>query len=307
MSIDSIDQTFAKGIWIPEVWANSALAILRNYTVVAPRVYSDSDVAAFTVGDTLHIPYPGTLATHSKAAQTAYTLSVPSGTSDVQVTLSNHEAVSFIVEDIVRAQANQDLLKNYTNAAAIALATKIESDLIDEIAGSSKEYGAYGADLDFAKVNGAWKAMTDNLCPQGDRFLAVSTKDQIALLADSKLAAWAAFSRGNAAVGSPMDLGPVAGFDGVLASQLITTAAGTPAQTENIAWRRDGVMLAMRGMPEPPVGTGAVAANVRDDQSGLVLRSVIAYDAAYGGVRVTLEALYGVKRLQDEKTLVVKA
>ena len=304
--VDTIDVTQAQ-YFIPEIWANSALEILRENIVLTPRVYSDSDVAAFSVGDVLHVPYPGTLVAYSKSAGTAYTLSQPVGETEVQVSLNKYYAVSFIVEDIVRAQANQDLIRNYSSAAAIALATQIESDGITEIQTTSKVASSYATDVTYDILMGAWKTMTDNLCPAGQRYVALSTKDIVKVAGDTDLQGWAAFSRGNQIAASPMNLGAVAGFDEVLCSQLITTGAQTPAQTKNFAWRRDGIICAFRGLPEPPAGSGAVGANVRDPQSGVVLRSVLAYDATYGGVRVTLEALYGWQILQEEKTLLLKA
>lgn len=304
--VDTIDVTQAQ-YFIPEIWAQEALAILRSNIVLTPRVYSDSDVAAFSVGDVLHVPYPGTLAAHAKTAGTAYTLSQPTGEAEVQVTLDKYYAVSFIVEDIVRAQANQDLIRNYSEAAAIALAEQIENDGFAEAITSTKTTGTYGTDLSFDGLLAAWKAMTDNKCPIGQRFAAISTKDIVALVGDSDLQNWAAFARGGAITSSPMNLGPVAGFDDILVSQLIPVGAATPAQTKNVAWRRDGIICAFRGLPEPPAGSGAVGANIQDTESGVVLRSVLAYDATYGGVRVTLEALYGWQILRDEKTLLLKS
>ena len=46
---------------------------------------------------------------------------------------------------------------------------------------------------------------------------------------------------------------------------------------------------------------------MKDDISGIVLRSVMSYDAAYGGVRVNLEVLFGTKILREEKTLLLKS
>ena len=202
---------------------------------------------------------------------------------------------------------NQDLVRIYTEAAGIALAENIESALFTTAVAESNTAGTYGTDLTFDGLLGAWKTMTDNKCPSGQRFAVVSTKDIVSLVSDTDLQNWAAFSRGNAVTTSPLNLGPIAGFDEVLASQLVPAVAATPTQTKNVAWRRDGLILAMRGLPEPPSGTGAVAANVRDPESGIVVRALLAYDASVGGVRVTLEVLYGTKILQDEKVLLLKS
>ena len=46
--------------FIPTIIANSALEVLRAYIVLAQVVTKDSDIAPFSVGDTLNIPFPGT-------------------------------------------------------------------------------------------------------------------------------------------------------------------------------------------------------------------------------------------------------
>lgn len=380
----TIDTTQAQ-YFIPEIWANSALSILRKTIVATPRVLRDSDVAAFTRGDVLHIPYPGTLAASAKAAGTEYTLAQPSGEAEVQVALNKHMAVSFVVEDIVRAQASQDVVARYVEAAAIALAEQIESDLIAELQTATSAVGEYGTDLSAATLRKAWKAMTDNKCPQDGRTLVMATSDAIALLGDSNLTSYFAFSRPQAIGGGGQALGSLYGFE-AYASQFISEAgasidlatsaavddiidtatahgfaaddvveftaltggAGLSTNTpyyvisanlgattfqvsttkggaavnfttditagtvrslnrKNVAFRRDGAIVAFRGLPEPPPGSGAVAANVRDPESGVVLRSLMAYDARLGGVQVTLEALYGVKALDQNKLLLVKS
>ena len=53
--VDTIDVTQAQ-YFIPEIWAQEALEILRSNIVLTPRVYSDSDVASFSVGDISTIP-----------------------------------------------------------------------------------------------------------------------------------------------------------------------------------------------------------------------------------------------------------
>lgn len=383
---NTIDVTQAQ-YFIPEIWANSALEILRQLIVATPRVSRDSDVAAFSQGDILHIPYPGTLAASDKAAGTEYTLAQPSGETEVQVTLNKHKAVSVVIEDIVRAQANQDVVARYSEAAAIAIAEQIETDLITELQTASNTDGvtSYGTDLTAAGIRAAWKAMTDNKAPQDGRNLLVSTQDAIALLADSELTNYFAFSRPQAVAGGPLALGNLYGFDtfssqfialsgsgvtlatSAAADDIVDTAAahsfaaddvveftaltggaGLSTSTQyfvisanlaattfqvsatkggaainfttditagtvrsisrkNLAWRRDGAMAAFRGLPEPPAGSGAVAANVRDTESGVVMRVLMAYDARLGGVQVTHEVLYGVKKLQEAKLLYLKS
>lgn len=382
---NTIDVTQAQ-YFIPEIWANEALAVLRQNIVATPRVSRDSDVATFSRGDVLHIPYPGTLTASSKAAGAEYALAQPTGESEVQVSLDKHKAVSVVIEDIVRAQASQDVMRRYAESAAIAIAEDVETTLIAEMQAATQWSGSYGTDLDAAALRTGWKKMTDNKCPQDGRSLILSTTDSIGILGDTALTNFLQVSRPVATAEGPQSIGNLYGFDlfpsqfiaeagasitlatSAAADDIIDTAtahgfalhdvvefpspltggAGLAADTQyfviaanlgaqtfqvsatkggaavnfttditagtvrsisrkNLGFRRDGAIIAFRGLPEPPVGSGAVAANVMDPLSGIVMRVLMAYDARLGGVQVTYEVLYGVKRLQEEKLLVIKA
>jgi hypothetical protein len=122
--------------FIPELWAQRALDYMRSNIALARLVTKDTDVAAFNVGDVLHIPYPGTFTAADKSPDTAITPAAPSGGGEVTVTLNKHKHVTFLVEDVARAQANQDLMDLYIRGASIALAEQIETDLFALYAGS---------------------------------------------------------------------------------------------------------------------------------------------------------------------------
>ncbi len=288
--------------FIPEVWANRALEVLRANTVLARLVARDTDVAAFQVGDILHIPYPGTFTAQDKAAGSAVAVQTPSGGSEVQVALNRHKEVSFIVEDVARAQANQDLLDRYLAAAVPAIAEAIERDLFSLYTDISASVGTSGTDVSAATIRAARKALNENRCPVAPRHLVVSSKDEVALLGDTGLATYFANSRAEAIAQGA--IGQLYGFT-VWMSQLVPVVAGTPDSTKNLALHPEAIILAMRGLPEPPASTGAQAATIRDPESGLVVRVLYAYNPSYLGVQVTLDVLYGVKVLRAEKACVV--
>jgi hypothetical protein len=285
---------------VPEVWAQRGLEVLRSNIVAARLVAKDSDYGSFRVGDTLHLAYPGTFAANNKAANTGVTLQVPTG-ADTTVVLNKHREVSFIVEDAAAAVAQPETMDRYISAAVVAIAEAIEGDILAEYANISESIGTSGTDLDYATILLARKTLTDAKAPMGNRSIILSTKDELALLSDSDLQAYFANQGRPVQEGS---IGRLGGFD-LFPSQMVPVVAGTPDSTKNIAFHRDAIVLAMRSLPEPPANSGATAAVVRDAESGLLMRAVMAYNASHLGIQVTLDVLYGVKVVRDALACVV--
>jgi len=289
------------GPFIPQIWANTALEILRSRIVAAKLVTRDSDIAAFQVGDTLNIPYPGAFVANDKAANTAVTLQVPTATTTT-VTLNKHKEASFLVEDAARATANQDIIARYMEAAVVPIAEQIESDILGLYSSFTNSVGTSGTDITASTIRAARKKLNDTKAPADNRALIVSTKDEIAILGDSTLQSFFAFAQaGTVKEGS---IGRLYGFD-VYVSQLVPVVTGTPNSTKNLAFNPGAIILAMRGLPDAPAGTGAQTAVVQDPISGLALRVTMAYNASNLGVQVTVDVLYGVGKLRDEKAVVV--
>lgn len=286
--------------FIPEIWAQVAMEQLRSNIVLAKLVTRDTDVAAFNYGDVLHIPFPGTFTANDKAAGSAVTLQAPTD-SEVQVTLNKHKYISFVIEDPVRAMEDQSVMERYGREAAAAIAEAIESDLFALYAGLSQSVGTSGTDISAATVRSARKKLNDSKAPLNNRHLVISTKDEIALLADSNLANYFAFRTQAVPEGA---LGQLYGFT-IWTSQLVPVVSGTPNSTKNLAFTPEFAILAMRALPPAPEGSGAKSAVVRDPESGLVLRSTIAYNPNYLGIQVTLDVLYGVAELRDACGVVV--
>lgn len=286
--------------FIPEIWANMALEVLRANSVLAGLVTKDSDVASFQVGSKLHIPYPGTFVANDKATNTAVTKQVPTST-DTTVTLNKHKEVSFVFEDFARAQAQPITMQAYMAAMVQPLADAIESDLFGLYAGFSHSIGAATTPLTAATVRLANKTLTDQKVPRGNRHLVITTGDSSALQGDSSLQNFFAYNEGaRGDVSTGLIAANLYGFK-VWESQLVPLATSN----KNLALDPGAIILAMRALPEAPAGTGAAQAVVQDPVSGLVLRSTLSYNADNLGVQCTLDVLYGVAKLRNEKAVVV--
>jgi hypothetical protein len=289
--------------FIPQIWANTALEILRNKVVLAKLVTRDSDIAAFQVGDTLNVPYPGAMVANDKSANTAVTLQAPSSTTTT-LTLDKHKEASFILEDRFAATANQDVIARYLDAATIAIAEQIEKDIFTTAVTFTATTGTYGTDLTYSSLLQAGKKLTDNKAPTDGRALVLSTKDELAIRSDSNLQSYFAFANPETVANGA--IGHLGGFD-VYSSQLVPTVAGTPVSTKNVAFAPGAILLAMRSLPDVPAGTGALSAVANDPVSGLAVRVTRAFNASNLATQITVDVLYGVAKLRDEKGVLVKS
>lgn len=294
----------AVGPFIPEIWANEALEILRSNIVLAPLITRDTDLTnTFTVGSKLHIPYGGTLVANDKATNTSVTKQVPT-TTDTTVTLNKHKEVTVLVEDFTAAQANPVLMRSLMSAQIVALAEQIETDLIATYASFSGSLGTSGTDISAATVRAVNKKFTDNKIKRGNRHLLVSTKDSTALLADANLAQFFAFNANRGEVSNGLITSDLYGVS-IHESQLVPVVAGTPNSTKNLAFDPGAIVMASRRLPDAPAGTGAAQTVIADDVSGLAFRVTMSYNADNLGVQVTMDTLYGISKLRDEKGFVV--
>jgi hypothetical protein len=289
--------------FIPQIWANTALEILRNKVVLAKLVTRDSDVASFQVGDTLNIPFPGSMVANDKAANTAVTLQSPTSTT-TSLTLNKHKEASFVLEDRFAATANQDVIARYIDASVIAIAEQIETDIFSVASTFTNTVGTYGTDLSYAALLQAGKKLTDNKAPYEGRSLVLSTKDELAIRNDSTLQSYFAFANPETVKNGA--LGHIGGFD-VYSSQLVPAVAGSPVSTKNVAFAPGAILLAMRNLPEVPAGTGALSAVANDPVSGLAVRVTRAFNASNLATQITVDVLYGVTKLREEKGVLVKS
>jgi hypothetical protein len=184
--------------FIPQFWANRALDVLRTKTPLARLVQSDKafgpgDFA--TQGSTLTIPYPGTFVAVDKAQGTPVTPQVPVGGSSVALTLSKHKVVPFSVEDFANAQANMDLMDRYMTPAVIAIATQFEQDLFALYAGLTTAISSAGTAITAAVLRTVRNTFLQQRAAEEDRSVVLTGADEIAILGDSNLATYFAFSQ----------------------------------------------------------------------------------------------------------------
>lgn len=284
--------------FIPEIWLNEAITALRSYLNLAKTVRRDMDSAVARFGDTINIPKTGALSVNPKVTNFNVTKQAPAD-NVVQVILNKHNEVTFLVEDVARAQASQDVRGLYIKDAVIAIAEELESD----IAG---EYVNAGHDITFAHATSAEinasmldirKHFVDAKANKLDpKFLYGSPTLTNLLLGEDR------FTKANEYGSSkPVVEGVLGDMYGVNAfeSQLVISA-GSPAIEHNLAYTKDAICLVTRALPTDGNGEGVTQTSITDPDSGVSMRLTSSYDANALGRQVTLDILYGVKTVRPE-------
>ena len=285
--------------------AQEGLKQLRANQMLAKRIRRDFDTEVATFGKTITVPKYGAVSAHDKVPGASVTVQDLTSTS-VSVVLNKHKEATWIIEDVEKAFARDDVLAGYMQSSMKAVAEAVESDIFALYSGFSHSVGSAATALTDATLALARKSLFDSRAPVDENWTAViASKDTNALLALDRFTT--AEKVGGATKLADGALGKIYNFN-MFESQLIpTTSAGSPAvlSTHNIAFHRDFAALVVRPLPEIPAGMGSVSAVVSDPESGISVRVRMSYDTDRGGVKCTTEILYGVAELRDELAVTI--
>lgn len=281
---------------IPTVVAAQALGYLKANTVFSRLVARDWDNEVSQYGQTINIPYGGTLIANPKSAGSTITLN-QAADSKYTVTLDQHYEVSFLLEDIAKALARPDWFNVYARQAVAVLAEKIDAAIAAKYSGFSQTIDATGG-LTAAHFLNARRYLNAAKAPLANRYAVLHEDAEYEALNIEKITNRDyAESLGRMAADSIV--GRFAGFDIVLDQQIVATGG----QCKNMFFHRDALVLATRPLPMAPAGMGVE--QVVMDEDGLGLRVTTSYDHDYLGAKFTVDILYGVGELRDDHGVVV--
>lgn len=303
MSESVLDNT-TNAKFIPTIIAQEALGRLKSYLQVARNVSRDTDWTTATFGQVIKVPKRGAVTANDKSSGSNYTKQNPTAT-DVSVTLNKHKEVTFTIDDVTKVLENQNTIQGYGEDGAIALAEAIESDLLalHPSITNTKSFDASSADTKDASMLAIRKFFTDQKVPKIEqKYLVVDGSLYNNLLATDKFSRYDA--RGDGSAIATANLLRAYGFE-ISESQLIPTS-GSPVAYHNIAFTRNGLVLASRPLPRPE-GFGGRYAVVVDPEVGVGLRTLFWYNADLGAHQLTLDVLYGVAILDDRRVLEVES
>lgn len=284
------------GDTIPTIIGAEVLGYLKANTVMARLVRRDWDNEVAQYGQTISIPYGGTLAANAKSANTVITLNVPND-AVYQVTLNQHYEVSFLIEDIAAALARPNWLQHYAGQAMAVLAENIDAALTALYSGFSQTIDATTGlgDDDF---RGARRLLNAAKAPLSRRFAVLHEDAEYEMLGLEK-ATNRDYAESLGSAAATAWTGRFMGFDVFLDQNIVATGG----QAKNLFFQEDAIVLAMRPMPVAPTGMGVQQSTVNED--GMGLRVTMSYDHDYLGTKFTVDALYGVAEMRDSHGVVV--
>src|ERR1700712_2632402 len=121
---------------IVKLVAVDALPALMANLVMGNLVNRDYEPVLAQAGDTVNVPIPPTLVANNIAEGGSVQTQNPS-LGNAQIVLNTHAEATFQIPDVTKALAFPELLRVYMQPAVVAIAEKIESDLMALYAGFS--------------------------------------------------------------------------------------------------------------------------------------------------------------------------
>jgi hypothetical protein len=172
---------------------------------------------------------------------------------NAQIVLNTHAEATFQVPDVTKVLAVPDLLRVYMVPAVVAIAEKIETDLLNLYAQftANSVLGTPGMALTEANVDAAETALFQAKVPASQsKHLIVDADAYSALRQVPRFSEYQ--SAGEAGVNALINgaVGRLKDFT-VFRSQFVRKTGSGPATTHNIAFARDAIGLVVRRLPQP--------------------------------------------------------
>jgi hypothetical protein len=283
---------------IVKLVAVDALPSLMGNLVMGNLVNRDYEPTLAQAGDTVNVPIPPTLVANNLADGGSVQTQNPVP-GNAQIVLNTHAEATFQIPDVTKVLAVPDLLRIYMQPAVVALAEKIEADLLNTYAQftANSPIGTAGSPLTEATVDAAETALFQAKVPMSSpRYLVVSAD------AYSQLRQIQRFSEydtaGDAGLRALIDgtVGKIKDFY-VFRSQFVAKTGTAPVATHNIAFSKNALGLVVRRLPQPIPGTGAIAEYAELGNFGM--RVTMSYQPNTLAQQFTVDVLYGVGVLRN--------
>jgi hypothetical protein len=208
---------------------------------------------------------------------------------------------------VTKALAAPDLLRIYMQPAVTALAERIETDLLGLYAQftANAPVGTPGTPMTEAVIDAAETALFAAKVPAVEpKYLVVDAATYSQLRQIPRFSEFQ--TAGDAGLRALVDgtVGKIKDFY-VFRSQFVSKTGSGPATTHNLAFTKNAIGLVIRRLPQPMVGTGAVAHYAEWGNFGM--RVTMSYQPNTLAQQFTVDVLYGASVIRNEFGLQVKS
>ncbi len=283
---------------IVKLVAVDALPSLMGNLIMGNLVNRDFEPVLGHAGDTVNVPIPPVLVANNLAEGGTVQAQNPN-LGNAQIVLNTHAEATFQIPDVTKILAVPDLLRLYMQPALVALAEKIESDLLGLYASftANAPVGTSGVAIDEAAVDSAETALFEAKVPTSEpKYLVVDSATYSQLRQISRFSEYGTV--GEAGLRALVDgsVGKIKDFY-VFRSQFVKKTGSGPVSTHNMAFARSALGLVVRRLPQPLPGTGAIAEYAEMGNFGM--RVVMSYQPNTLAQQFTVDVLYGVGVLRN--------
>jgi len=283
---------------IVKLVAADALPALVGNLVMGNLVNRDYEPVLAQAGDTVNIPIAPTLVANNMIEGNSVQLQNPN-VSNAQIVLNTHAEATFQIPDVTKVLAVPDLLQLYMNPAVIAIAQKIETDLLGLYASftANTPVGTAGTAITEAVVDSAETALFQAKIPASEaKYLVVDAATYSQLRQIYRFSEFQ--TAGEAGLRALVDgtVGKIKDFF-VFRSQFITKTGSGPVTTHNLAFAKNAIGLVIRRLPQPLPGTGAIAEYAELGNFGV--RVVMSYEPNTLAQQFTVDVLYGAAVIRN--------
>jgi hypothetical protein len=283
---------------IVKLVAADALPALVGNLVMGNLVNRDYEPTLAQAGDTVNVPIaPQLVANNIVEGDAVQTQNVPLG--NAQIVLNKHVEATFQIPDVTKVLAVPDLLRVYMQPAVVAIAEKIESDLLNLYAGFSANapLGTAGTAVTEALIDQAETTLFGAKVPVSEpKYLVVDPNTYSAMRQIPRFSEFQ--SAGEAGLRALIDgsFGKLKDFF-VFRSQYVPITGSSPVNAHNLAFAKDAIGLVVRRLPQPLPGTGAIAEYAELGNFGM--RVTMSYQPNTLSQQFTVDVLYGCAILRN--------
>lgn len=283
---------------IVKLVAADALPALVGNLVMGNLVNRDYEPVLAHAGDTVNVPIPPVLVANNIAEGGSVTPQNPD-LGNAQIVLKTHAEATFQIPDVTKAIAFPDLLKTYMQPAVIAIAERIETDLLNLYGqfSANAPIGTAGTPPTEGTIDTAETALFSAMVPaSAPKYLVVDSNAYSAIRQIPRFSEY--YSSGEAGLKALVEgnVGKMKDFF-IFRSQFVPVTGSSPVNTHNLAFTRDAIGLVVRRLPQPLPGTGAVAEYAEMGNFGI--RVVMSYQPNLLSQQFTVDVLYGCGVLRN--------